>query len=532
MSRDPDSRASALNGSTADAPIDLSSSPKAPIPAQPVESSTILNGAQEKKKKSPSPKRALSEPAVENESPSKKTKVTPPKTLVQQNEDDTDPDEATVTISKETWQGYCEIECEPAYFNVILREIGVQGVTVREVPMMDPDTISFLPSPIFGLVMLMRHREFDKEKQSKSCPPDVWFANQMPAQNSCATLAMIHTLLNVASPADIDVGEYMRQFKKFSQDLTPYQRGEAFASWSFVKKIHNSFAKKMDILENDRWVSHKVRKAARDKAKKEALAKAQATAAAAAAAASKAKAKPKGKKPTSKSRTARHDSEARESDGSVESIEEHAHHYIAFVPINGEVWKLDGMDYQPTSMGHYDVSQPESWINAISDRVMALMAAGDDDYGIFAVAQSPIITLKKEFCTANATMKAAEHKLSSINTDWRSFIIDDVDAEPPSPSFFEGISNEERKAYTAPESVVQEMEKEDLPGLLERRRKLVVEQRRLAVEYQVEETQVEEENQAAEARRWDYGPAIQAWMEMLAANGHLEKVLHLFPQGK
>jgi ubiquitin carboxyl-terminal hydrolase L5 len=425
------------------------------------------------------------------------------------------PNEAATAFHKETWQGYCEIESEPAYFNVVLREIGVQGVTVREVPMMDRDTLSWLPSPVFGLIMLFRHRKFDSQNQSKSCPPDVWFANQMPAQNSCATIAMIHALLNTAPTADIDIGEHMRQFKDFTKDLTPYQRGEAFSSWSFVKKIHNSFAKKMDILENDRYLASKVKKAERQKASEVAEAEAAAN--------------PKSKK-TSKGKDARRDSD--QSIDSVENFEESAHHYIAFVPINGEVWKLDGMDYQPTRMGQYDVDAPETWIHTISDRVMSLMGAGDDDYGLFAIAQSPMVKIKKQFCVADATRKVVELKLNTVNTDWKLFISDEEDIEPPSPSFLDGITEEQRAAHPIPEHVLKEIKDESMSFLLERRQKLVAEQRQLAQQYACEEADLGEEDQKAEARRWDYGPAIKAWIEMLAENGHLEQNLHLFPMAK
>ncbi|KAF2641492.1 cysteine proteinase [Massarina eburnea CBS 473.64] len=494
-----------LSGSSADDPIEIPSGPGPACTDKSSGKSPVADGAQKEGKTTPSPKRALSESA-EEQSVTKKSKAP-----------------TATAVDKENWQGYCEIECDPAYFNVILRDIGVQGVTVKEVAMLDPDVLKYIPSPVFGLVMLFRHREFDNENQTDSCPSDVWFANQMPAQNSCATLAMIHTLLNVASTAEIDVGEYMRQFKAFTQDLTPYQRGEAFASWSFVKKIHNSFAKKMDILENDRIVAHKAKKASRSKAQKEKTAQA-----------AEPKPKPKVNK-TNKSGTARADSEGEsdESNGSTVSIQDNAHHYIAFVPVNGEVWKLDGMDKQPTRMGNYDVDAPETWIHAISDRVTGLMAAAsadDNDYNMFAISQSPIVTLKAKFCTANATMKAVEKKLSSINTDWRSFVVDGEINEPPSPSFFEGMTPEVRASHPPPESVLKEIEEEDMSDLFERHKSLVDEQYKIAEQLLTEEAEVDKDNEKAAARRWDYGPVIKLWMEMLAANGHLEQNLHLFQQ--
>lgn len=65
------------------------------------------------------------------------------------------------TVDKNSWNGFCEIESEPvcislldcgqklinlqAFFNVMLREFGVQGVKVQELFTLDEDMIDQLP---------------------------------------------------------------------------------------------------------------------------------------------------------------------------------------------------------------------------------------------------------------------------------------------------------------------------------------------------------------------------------------------------
>ncbi|KAF1837995.1 cysteine proteinase, partial [Decorospora gaudefroyi] len=243
---------------------------------------------------------------------------------------------------KATWQGFCDIESEPAYFSVLLREMGVQDVTVREVFSMDHDFIlANIPQPIYGFILLFHYREFGNDDQPAECPPDVWFANQLPAQNSCATLAMINILMNqsASSTADgVQIGEHLAQFKDFTTDMTPYQRGEALASFDFVKRIHNSFAKKMDILEADKHLSSKVKRATSQH-------------------------KPSKNAPGTKSRRRRAVSTASAtSASSSESVQENAHHYIAFVPCGTQIYKLDGLDKQPTCMGPFDPIRGETWL--------------------------------------------------------------------------------------------------------------------------------------------------------------------------
>src|SRR5206468_4292951 len=128
----------------------------------------------------------------------------------------------------------------------------------------------------------------------------------------CATLALLNIVLNATG---VDIGEHLRQFKAFTADFTPYARGEALSSFDFVKRIHNSFATKMDMLENDKNLASKA--ATRHKKK-------------------------------------RGSADSPASDDSLENFESNAHHFIAFTPMEGEVWKLDGMDAQPTSMGEFE----------------------------------------------------------------------------------------------------------------------------------------------------------------------------------
>ena len=415
---------------------------------------------------------------------------------------------------KENWQGYCEIESDPAYFSVILREIGIQGVNVEELVFLDPGHLMTLP-PIHGLVLLFRHRAFDEDYQETVCPKNVWFANQMPGQNSCATLAMIHTLLNVQDP-DVDIGEHMREFKKFTQDMKPSQRGHTFASWNYVKKIHNSFAKKMDMFENDKYIAKK--SAQEGNSKDVAPKKAEAPK------------KVEAPKTTSRSRSQAERRNSEDSNASVEEFEANAHHYIAFVPIDGDVWKLDGMDKQPTLMGEYDEDQGEMWFDSVSDRINSLIAAGDNDYGIFAITQSPLIPIRNQLLEADNTIKYVDARLTTLDTDWKEFL-DEDETEPPSPSFMGSFSEADRAMHPVPGSIKAAADKEDLDSLLERHCDLVSRMRGLVMEYMEKEQEVEDQNQRAADRRWDYGPAIQKWLSMLAENGYLEENLMRFYQG-
>jgi ubiquitin carboxyl-terminal hydrolase L5 len=496
-------KATETNGSFAAEPIDLSTSPSRDLtPSSPN-----------------TKKRGASEPAPASEPSRKKSKDSPAPPLPDQNGVSTDPvfpsppDMPATTFDKETWQGFCDIESEPACFSVILREMGVRDVTVREVFSMDPDfLLDNIPQPIYGFILLFHYREFGNDGQVTECPKDVWFANQLPAQNSCATLAMINIMMNQTNEADVNIGEHLTQFKDFTQELTPYQRGEAFASFDFVKKIHNSFAKKMDILEGDKHLNHKVKRAQRIKA--QLLTE---------------KTKPT-KKGTKSRRAASPDTVA--SNDSREGVEGNAHHYIAFVPVGNEVWKLDGLDRQPTCVGTFEPQRGETWLQSVSETISTLMAAGDDDYGVIALTQSPLLSLRKSASLTINTLTHVDTRLDSVSAstsqDWRNLV--DANEQPPSPRML-GL---EEHLITNPISstIKTTIDSEDMTQLLARRRSLLAQVNQVAANIMMEMQNEAEEDSKAAQRRYDAGPVIKKWLEMLAENGFLEQNLDRFMPGK
>lgn len=412
------------------------------------------------------------------------------------------PDYPATKHDKETWQGFCDIESEPAYFSVILREMGVQDVTVREVFSMSPDYLAELPQPIYGLILLFRYREFGNEDQAEECPNDVWFANQLPAQNSCGTLAMLNILMN---SSDVTVGEHLQQFKDFTSSMTPYQRGDALASFDFVKKIHNSFAKKMDLLENDKHLSYKVRRAQRQK---------------------ELASQPKSKtKSTSKSRSRRQSADSVATDDSAESFEENGHHFIAFVPVGNEVYKLDGMDRQPTSVGTFTLEAGETWLDGASDAIASLMAAGDDDYGVVALIQSPLAPARRKACLTINTLAHVESRLDSLDASWRASVTDGQE-ESTSPRLLgiEALLPD----HPVPASLVDTIDNEDLPDLLTRRAGLDAVLSEVATAMMEDMALIAAEDEKARQRRFDGGPVVKKWLEMLAANQYLEANLKRF----
>ncbi|KAK6339520.1 hypothetical protein TWF718_008927 [Orbilia javanica] len=187
-------------------------------------------------------------------------------------------------------------------FNQILQNAGAPNTRVIELYSLDENILDG-PDPIIGLIFLCRWRQDTKEVQETetNCPESVWFANQI-SENSCGSLAMLNILFN-AEP--VVLGEELTQLKAFTADLTPPLRGLCLQNSEFLRKIHNSFARRSEILQNNLDVIDDCRNTK---------------------------------------------DQANEYNPNPES----GYHFIAYVPSGDSVWELDGLKRQPIRLGESD----------------------------------------------------------------------------------------------------------------------------------------------------------------------------------
>ncbi|KAL8874127.1 MAG: hypothetical protein Q9174_000497 [Haloplaca sp. 1 TL-2023] len=150
-----------------------------------------------------------------------------------------DPSASVTVEDRQRWKGFCEIESEPAFFNVMLRDFGVKGVRVHEVISLDHEMLAFLPQPVYGLIFLFKWRAEDPDHQESTCPDNIWFANQT-VKDACASVALLNIVNNVPN---LQLGEHLERFKSFTADFTPHLRGDAVGNFDFIKNVHNSFAR-------------------------------------------------------------------------------------------------------------------------------------------------------------------------------------------------------------------------------------------------------------------------------------------------
>ncbi|CAK7266385.1 hypothetical protein SEPCBS119000_002002 [Sporothrix epigloea] len=255
------------------------------------------------------------------------------------------------------WKGWSDIESEPAFFNFILKELGVQDATIVELFGVDEASISYLPDPL-GLIFLYKFVEEDDKEAYEDCPENLWFANQT-TENACGTVAMLNIAMNCER---LGLGDHLMQFKAATQSLHPALRGHMLSTDETIRSKHNSFTRRIDMLMSDlslklEWAEAGARKG------KAAL----------------------GRK-TSRKRTKRQ-----------ASNDEAAFHFIAYVAMGKDVWELNGMQEKPLKLGSFE----GDWTTMARNRIAARMSnyAAHDDSAIFnllALCHTPMATKTAE----------------------------------------------------------------------------------------------------------------------------------------
>ncbi|KAI5688095.1 Ubiquitin carboxylterminal hydrolase [Leishmania braziliensis] len=135
---------------------------------------------------------------------------------------------------------WCLIESDPAVFREIVQTVGVKGVSVEDLIMLDPSILEQYEN-VYSLVLLFKWQSSEQASLLGTVVKDapVFFAKQV-IHNACATLAIMNTLCNYSD--QVDLGPKVQNYLSFCQDLDPEMRGSLLDSFDELREAHNSFA--------------------------------------------------------------------------------------------------------------------------------------------------------------------------------------------------------------------------------------------------------------------------------------------------
>ncbi|KAK6608195.1 ubiquitin carboxyl-terminal hydrolase, family 1 [Botrytis cinerea] len=383
---------------------------------------------------------------------------------------------------RKAWKGWCELESDPALFNYILREYGVKDVKIQEVLGLEDEMLQYLRKPVYGLVFLFKYIEDGSEDEETplKCPNHIWFANQT-THNACATIALLNIVMNVP---DLDLGDCIGSFKEDTRFLKPAYRGQKLSQNECIRNIHNSFARRMDILNADLALSNEV-------------------------SAWKKKRKTKRKSERSKSKS------------DVES----GFHFIAFVPVEGVVWRLDGLERQPVNLGPCN----DDWISVARTSIyQQIVKYGDDlQFNLLSLCRSPLRIIPLELAQNIHAIKRVEALLAQQMSDWKEFSQVDVSGLMRGPSEEFGVTEKLLHDTPLPKStyIILERESTNASALLRLQQQWVSDQKALRIAYKEELASINDENEQAARRKKDHTPIVYRALRSLADKGILKEVI-------
>ncbi|KAM0456449.1 hypothetical protein ACHAO4_003473 [Trichoderma viride] len=146
--------------------------------------------------------------------------------------------------------GWNTIESDAGVFTSLIENLGVKNVQFEELLTLDPSELLTL-QPLYGVIFLFKFPT-DRPYATADGPLDgtfdhdaserIFFAAQT-IQNACATQALLSVLMNKTADDEVDIGAQMKDFRDFTMVLPPEFRGEALSNSDLIREVHNSFAR-------------------------------------------------------------------------------------------------------------------------------------------------------------------------------------------------------------------------------------------------------------------------------------------------
>ncbi|KAJ5211046.1 Ubiquitinyl hydrolase UCH37 type [Penicillium cf. griseofulvum] len=235
--------------------------------------------------------------------------------------------------------GWSTIESDEGLFTSLIETLGVKDTQFEELISLDADTIRSLGS-VYGVIFLFKWtRETTTAHTSapldgtydQTAPDNLFFAAQT-IQNACGTQAILSVILNHDNPPaptpPIPLGDELRSFKDFTTGFPPELRGEALSNSEAIRSAHNSFARASPFSDE----------------------------------------------------TARPQDDEKGAD---------VYHFIAYTPVNGTLYELDGLQPYPISHGECGMGEfPEKVIEVLQRRI-ARYPPEETHFNLMAVVRDP-----------------------------------------------------------------------------------------------------------------------------------------------
>lgn len=215
---------------------------------------------------------------------------------------------------------------------------------------------------------------------------------------------------------------------------------------------------------------------------------------------------------------------------------ESGYHFIAFMPIDHQLWKLDGLERQPMCLGmkasspqkclqaltlYYTGAFEDDWLSQAKPDIEARMAQyeeGQIEFAILSLVRDPLLDLVPRLAENIKSIAGLSARLDLIKQDWRDF-------DTSVNGNFTGLLTAFDPTYALtpkhidqadlPMTIARLCESDAVEDIITQRQQLVTDQARLRLWIKDEQQSNQSDEERAAARRCDYGAMMQNFVRMV-----------------
>ncbi|KAF2456851.1 ubiquitin carboxyl-terminal hydrolase [Lineolata rhizophorae] len=148
--------------------------------------------------------------------------------------------------------GWNTIESDAGVFTYLLQALGTKDVQFEELVSLDADSIRQL-SPVYGVIFLFKYPTGEPRTNTPKDGSLDFEAgeNMFFAAQTIQNACGTQALLSVLLNKDneINIGEQLREFKEFTGAFPADLRGEALSNSELIRDAHNSFARSSPFID-------------------------------------------------------------------------------------------------------------------------------------------------------------------------------------------------------------------------------------------------------------------------------------------
>ncbi|PHH87277.1 hypothetical protein CDD83_9077 [Cordyceps sp. RAO-2017] len=150
--------------------------------------------------------------------------------------------------------GWNTIESDAGVFTSLVEDLGVKNVQFEELLTLEPSELVAL-QPLYGVIFLFKFPT-DRPYATSDAPLDGSFDHEAServffAAQTIHNACATQALLSVLMnrTEEVDIGAQMKDFRDFTMVLPPEFRGEALSNSDLIRDVHNSFARSSPFVD-------------------------------------------------------------------------------------------------------------------------------------------------------------------------------------------------------------------------------------------------------------------------------------------